>query len=142
MAFDETSTPRAADGKFAEKVGASSEVTLGVESKADRRERVKRVLLDAHAEIPAQWVYSRSDRAGQASVRAAFRTVAEMTDGLDLNELDYPDRQAVTAIRDISAGTDPRGGTFHEQATSAAASFADYLVSRDERIAAYDELDN
>lgn len=141
MAFDDNQ-PRATDGKFAEKTGAASEVSLGAETKAERRARVKRVLLDAHGEIPVQWVYSRSDRAGQASVRAAFRNVAEMTDGLDLNELDYPDRQAVTAIRDISAGTDPRGGTFHEQATSAAASFADYLVSRDERIAAYDELDS
>lgn len=141
MAFEESTQPRATDGKFAEKTGSASEVTLGAETREERRAQVKRVFLDAQAEIPAAWVLSRSDRAGQASVRSAFRAVADLTDGLDPNDLDYPDREPLRRIRDISAGTDPRGGTFHEQAASAAAAFSDYLVQRDERLAAFDELE-
>lgn len=140
MSFRETDHPRATDGQFATKAGATAEVSLNAESKAERRKRIGQVFRDVHSEIPVGWVVSRSDRAGQATVRASFRQVAEMTDHLDLDELDFADREAIRRVRDISTGTDPRGGSFHEQATAAAAAFADYLVDRDERLAAYDEL--
>lgn len=108
-------------------------------SQAKAREVTGKALAAAHTTIPVTAVLAASALSQQAAVLESFKEAATKFDALDFDALDYRDQVAVQSVRDIASGTDPRGGTFHQQALMSAASLADHLLNRDAHFAAVDK---
>jgi hypothetical protein len=111
--------------------------------KEKQREVVKAALTEAYSEIPVRWLVG-SNGLGKTRIQQGFDEAATSLRAIftdpqfDEENLDFKDREIIDVIRGITTGTDPRGGTFKEQATYASALLADWLIKRDDYLAVLD----
>lgn len=104
---------------------------------ATSHEAVGQALADARTEIPVSWVLQSNAPGGELNIHAAFKLAAARLEGFDSDDMHPADRAMVELVREV-ATTAPgiMHGDYHHKASQAAAQLADWLLNRDERLAA------